>query len=158
MPNSLIDFRPKYNLAGGKNRKKMWSSKTIWPKNIVSQKLVGQKSFGLNFLATKKNWPQKTDWLIDWLLWTQMNFSNQCWKHCFCFEAVLVLFRVAGWIRIDHKAKSQFNCYCNCQLELTLAKFLKNLNKFFCIPKTDPKKFWSKNIFGWNLFGPQKNG
>ena len=26
------------------------------------------------------------------------------------------------WFRIDNKAKTQFNCYCNCLLELSLAK------------------------------------
>ena len=29
---------------------------------------------------------------------------------------------MGGWLRIDNKAKSQFNCYCNCQLELELGK------------------------------------
>ena len=62
------------------------------------------------------------------LSWTWLSNVG---KQCFWFEAVLILFWVGGWwgMRIDNKAKTQFNCYCNCLLELSLAKEKKKYSR-----------------------------
>ena len=40
--------------------------------------------------------------------------------------SIFILFWVVGWLRIENEA-TQFNCYCNCLLELSLAIFLSQI-------------------------------
>ena len=58
------------------------------------------------------------------LIISQLDICYQGWKVMFLFKAVLILTRVGGWVGgLEVIIKlTQFNCYCNCLLELSLAK------------------------------------